>query len=120
MSSPDHDAKDAVKSPAKRPPARAPKPPADDASAQAKSLAEAIERGIADGRLDVLSTDALQVLLAAACRAYAARSEAGEPIAPVKKNSLTATDAMVTASGLLRATDLAVFELGMWQSWTGR
>jgi hypothetical protein len=27
---------------------------------------------------------------------------------------------MVTASGLLRAADLAVFELGMWQSWTGR
>jgi len=27
---------------------------------------------------------------------------------------------MLTASGLLRAADLAVFELGMWQSWTGR
>jgi len=27
---------------------------------------------------------------------------------------------MVTASGLLRAVDLAVFELGMWQNWTGR
>jgi hypothetical protein len=27
---------------------------------------------------------------------------------------------MVTASGLLKAANLAVFELGMWQSWTGR
>ena len=27
---------------------------------------------------------------------------------------------MLTASGLLRAANLAVFELGMWQSWTGR
>jgi hypothetical protein len=26
----------------------------------------------------------------------------------------------VTASGLLRAADLAAFELGMWQGWTGR
>jgi hypothetical protein len=26
----------------------------------------------------------------------------------------------VTASGMLRAANLAVFELGMWQSWTGR
>jgi len=26
---------------------------------------------------------------------------------------------MVTASGMLRAANLAVFELGMWQSWTG-
>jgi hypothetical protein len=27
---------------------------------------------------------------------------------------------MITASGLLKAADLQVFELGMWQSWTGR
>jgi hypothetical protein len=27
---------------------------------------------------------------------------------------------MITASGLLKAANLAVFELGMWQSWTGR
>ena len=31
-----------------------------------------------------------------------------------------ATDVMVAASGLLKAANLAVFELGMWQSWTGR
>jgi hypothetical protein len=27
---------------------------------------------------------------------------------------------MVVASSLLKAVNLAVFELGMWQSWTGR
>ena len=46
--------------------------------------------------------------------------EAHEEIAAVSKNSISATDVMVTASGLLKAVDLAVFELGMWQSWTGR
>jgi len=96
------------------------KPAAGDPSAEAKRLAAAIEQGIADGRLDVVSADALQALIAAACRAYAARSEAGEGLAPVAKNSLSATDVMVTASGLLRAADLAVFELGLWQNWTGR
>jgi hypothetical protein len=30
------------------------------------------------------------------------------------------TAVMSTASGILRAANLAVFELGMWQSWTGR
>ena len=90
------------------------------ASADAQHLAEAIEQGIADGRLDVLSADALQALLAAACRVYTARSEAGEQLTPVKPYSISATDAMVTASGLLRAADLSTFELGMWQSWTGR
>jgi hypothetical protein len=90
------------------------------ASADAKRLAAALERGIADGTLDLVSADALQVLIAAACRLYSARSEAGEQFTPVPKHSISATDVMLTASGLLRAADLAVFELGMWQSWTGR
>ena len=90
------------------------------ASARAKEIAGAIANGIADGRLDVLSTEALQALLAAACRLYAARSEAGEEFAPVARNTVSATDVMITTSGLLRAADIAVFELGMWQGVTGR
>jgi hypothetical protein len=89
-------------------------------SAQAKHLAAALERGIVDGKLDVVSADALQALMAAACRLYTARREAGEEFVPVPMHSISATDVMVTASGLLRAGDLAVFELGMWQNWTGR
>jgi hypothetical protein len=92
----------------------------DGASAEAKRLAAVLERGIVDGKLDLVTTEALQKLLAAACRVYTARTEAGEQFTPVSKNSISATDVMVTASGLLRAVDLAVFELGMWQSWTGR
>ena len=92
----------------------------EGASADAKRLASVLERGIVDGKLDLVSTEALQKLIAAACRLYTARVEAGEPITPVPKNSISATDVMVTASGLLKAADLAVFELGMWQSWTGR
>jgi len=75
---------------------------------------------VADGKLDLVSADALQKLIAAACRVYGARTEAGEQFTPVPRNSISATDVMLTASGLLRAADLAVFELGMWQSWTGR
>ncbi len=96
------------------------KPVADGASAQAKRLAAALERSIVDGKLDLVSAEALQKLIAAACRVYSARSEAGEQFTPVPKHSISATDVMLTASGLLRAADLAVFELGMWQSWTGR
>jgi hypothetical protein len=90
------------------------------ASADARRLAAELERGIAEGRLDMVNAEALQKLIAAACRVYTARVETGEQLMPVPKNSITATDVMVTASGLLRAADLAVFELGMWQSWTGR
>ena len=92
----------------------------EGASADAARLAAVMERGIVDGKLDMVTTEALQKLMAAACRVYTARREAGDKIAPIAKNSISATDVMVTASGLLRAVDLAVFELGMWQSWTGR
>jgi hypothetical protein len=92
----------------------------DGASADAVRFAAVLERSLADDKLDLISTEALQKLLAAACRVYAARTEAGEKFTPVPRNSVTATDVMVTASGLLKAADLAVFELGMWQSWTGR
>ncbi len=96
------------------------KPAGNGASADAKRLAAALERSIADGKLDLLSAETLQALIAAACRVYSARTEAGEQFTPVPKHSISATDVMLTASGLLRAADLAVFELGMWQSWTGR
>jgi hypothetical protein len=102
--------------PAPKPAVAAP----NGASADANRLAAALERGIVDGKLDVVTIEALQKLIAAACRVYTARTEAGEQFTPVSKNSISATDVMVTASGLLKAADLAVFELGMWQSWTGR
>jgi uncharacterized heparinase superfamily protein len=115
--------KTAAKSRAKIRPAalRVVKPaPATGASAEAERLAAALEQSIVDDKLDAVSAPALQKLMAAACRLYRARREAGEDFMPVPKNSISATDVMVTASGLLKAADLAVFELGMWQNWTGR
>jgi hypothetical protein len=113
-----------AKSAAKAPPAiRAVKPAvvADGAaSADAKRLAATLEQSVVDDKLDTVSAEALQKLMAAACRVYTARAQAGEKLTPVPKNSISATDVMITASGLLRSADLAVFELGMWQNWTGR
>ena len=119
-------ARSAAKSAAKlrpvvaRPPLKRSEVADNGASADAKKVAATLERGIVDGKLDMVSTEALQKLMAAACRVYTARLEAGEQFMPIPKNSISATDVMVTASGLLKAADLAVFELGMWQSWTGR
>jgi hypothetical protein len=90
-------------------------------SAEAKRLAAELERALASGRRDLLSTEALQALMAAVCKTYAAQIEAGEQLLPLaQRGGATATDVMITASGLLKAANLAVFELGMWQSWTGR
>jgi hypothetical protein len=80
-----------------------------------------MEDALAEGRSDILSPHALQALMAAVCRIYAAQVEAGDGLLPLpERGGATATDVMVTASGLLKAANLAVFELGMWQSWTGR
>jgi hypothetical protein len=84
----------------------------------AEQLAADIQRALATGDLDVLTPEALQTLMTAACRLYSAQSEAGSQMLPV--GEITPTDIMITASGLMRAGNLAVFELGMWQSWTGR
>jgi hypothetical protein len=94
----------------------------DDAlSNAAVRLAADIERALAQGRTDVLSAQALQALMGASCKFYAAQVEAGRDVLPLKpRTTVTPTDVMTTASGLLRAVNLAVFELGMWQSWTGR
>ena len=90
-------------------------------SAQAKRLASDLERALASGRRNLLTTQALLALMAAVCKTYAAQVEAGEQVLPLpERGGATATEVMITASGLLKAANLAVFELGMWQSWTGR
>ena len=94
---------------------------AQDTSEAATRLARDIDRALNEGRTDLLSEEALQALMAAVCRSYSAQIEAGGNFAPLASRSrVTSTDVMVTASGLLKAANLAVFELGMWQSWTGR
>jgi len=91
------------------------------ASADATRLAAEIERALKDGRLDTLTPQAFQALMAALCKSYGTQREAGVDFLPVAdRSSVTPTDIMTMTSSLLKAANLAVFELGMWQSWTGR
>ena len=110
-----------------KPPAKAAAKPAaapangGSASSEATRLAAALERGLAGGQLDMLTPQALHALMSACCKTYATRVEAGEELLPIaQRSTVSPTEVMVTASGLLRAANLAVFELGMWQSWSGR
>jgi hypothetical protein len=90
-------------------------------SSDATKLAAEIERALASGTLDTLTPQVLHALMGACCKNYATRVEAGEDLLPLaQRTTVSPTEVMVTASGLLRAANLAVFELGMWQSWTGR
>ena len=97
-----------------------PKVPQTGLSADAMKLAAEIEQAFKKSD-DAISEDAMQTLMATLCRVYAAQVENGATYTPIAEEQIVSpTGVMVTASGLLRAANLAVFELGMWQSWTGR
>ncbi len=91
------------------------------ASEQALALAALIETKLAAGDLQCLTAPALQALMAALCKLYGAQTEAREaaPILP-DRESVPATEVMQVCGALLEAVGLQVFELGMWQSWSGR
>jgi hypothetical protein len=100
--------------------AKGPVMPAEGVSADAIRLAVEIEQAFAKSD-DAISQEAMQKLMGALCRVYAAQVENGAKYTPIEEGQVVSpTGVMLTASGLLRAANLAVFELGMWQSWTGR
>ena len=60
----------------------------------------------------------------AQCRAALCRARGGKatarcrPFRPMRK--ITATEVMVTVTAMLKAVNLQLFELGMWQDWSGK
>ncbi len=63
----------------------------------------------------------LQAMLASAVRLYAERvAENDAPLAAFSPDAVTATEVMMTVTAMLKAVNLQVFELGMWQAWAGR
>jgi hypothetical protein len=111
----------AAKGAARRPvgkPSGKPDSTVADVSAAVASLTGAIS---AD-KLNQLPPELLQQLMAVAIRAYSAKVQGGEKFLPFddRKGRVSPTDIMITASAMLKAGDLQVFELGMWQSYTGR
>ena len=96
------------------------KTPQTGLSADAIKLATEIEQAFKKSD-DAISEEAMQALMGTLCRVYSAQVENGAKYTPIAEGQIVSpTGVMVTASGLLRAANLAVFELGMWQSWTGR
>jgi hypothetical protein len=75
------------------------------------------------GRADPARSDAeIQAMLADAVRLFAERAaerESGIAAFP-DGASVTSTDVMVAVTAMMKAVNVQTFELGMWQSWTGR
>lgn len=92
-----------------------------EASARALALAAEIEKALRDGDLEQFQPHAQQALISALCRLYGAHNEMGHRFSAIGQPSVvSATDVMVLCGALLKAVDLQVFELGLWQSWSAR
>jgi hypothetical protein len=58
--------------------------------------------------------------MTALVRLYAVKFQLGERWAPFPdNNTVPATAAMIMCTAMMRAVNVEVFELGMWQSWSG-
>jgi hypothetical protein len=67
------------------------------------------------GEPDAISDKTLQDVLTAAVRVYAAKVEQrGHDVAPFPRGTVTATETVVTACGLIRAADLNMFDVAIW------
>jgi hypothetical protein len=68
-----------------------------------------------DRRLDEISTE-----LSALIHDYFAMVERYERIVPIRLHENTPpTEVLAFVSGLLRGSNIELFELGMWQTWSG-
>ena len=68
-----------------------------------------------------LSDRDIQDMLAKSVRLYAERAAERDGALPAfAQDAVTATEVMVTVTAMLKAVNLQVFELGMWQAWSGR
>ncbi len=89
----------------------------DDLTTSAAAIAKAVDAAIASGDVSSIADGAVQQLMSAAARLYAARVEQGGYLPATTPAALTATQGMVVTTALLRAVNVQLFELGLWQSW---
>jgi len=67
-----------------------------------------------------LEYETLQDLLEVIIQVYGQKYDDGQRIPMIAPDSdINATTALVAASSLLKMKNIEIFELGMWQSWSG-
>jgi len=100
-----------------KPARRAAKPGANPARRRGASadFCAIARNALKRGEPDAISDKALQQVLTAAVKVYAAKVERrGHDVAPFAQGAVTATETVVTACGLIRAADLNMFDVAIW------
>jgi hypothetical protein len=84
-------------------------------SAMTAEFCAEVRTALKRGTPDAISDRALQQVLTAAVKIYAAKVERrGHDVAPFAPGSVTATETVVTACGMIRAADLNMFDVAIW------
>ena len=94
---------------------RAAKPARKRGLANAVDFCAAARDALKRGDPDAIPDKTLQRVLSAAVKVYAAKVERrGHDVAPFPQNTVTATETVVTACGMIRAADLNMFDVAIW------
>jgi hypothetical protein len=92
---------------------------AQDVADAAERLAHSLNGLTAAGQAGAFSDETMRQLMAAMVKLYAAKFDEGQrPALLDAAGDVSATAVLVTTSALMKASNLEIFELGMWQSWS--
>jgi hypothetical protein len=84
-------------------------------AAKSADFCAAARDALKRGQPDAISDKTLQQVLTAAVKVYAAKVERrGYDVVPFAQGTVTATETVVTACGLIRAADLNMFDVAIW------
>jgi hypothetical protein len=83
-----------------------------------ETVLTALEELAATGDPGAIDRDELQRLIVAIVHLHAVKAEAEGNFPLTAPGVLAATEVMLLAGALLKAANVNVFELGLWQSWS--
>jgi hypothetical protein len=99
----------------KRTPKRAESGPTGRRSKAMDTFCARARQALKRGAPDAISDRELQQVLTAATKIYAAKVERrGHDVTPFPPGTVTATETVVTACGMIRAADLNMFDVAIW------
>jgi hypothetical protein len=91
------------------------------AAALGADFVEAAERALCSGILEQVPDAELERVMTAAVRLFAAKSESDTAtVRPVRPESVTPTEVVVTVSALIRGAGLNLWDVSMWFNRTKR
>lgn len=91
-----------------------------DVGEETKLLRDIANRITALDEGEALPDEMIKEALTALTRLYTVRFQVGERWSPfVSDRAMPATAVMIMATAMLRAVNVELFELGMWQAWSG-